>query len=378
MFHWQTQQGLLHSQTALQEAIHAPHAEARARTISALETSPLFHHQSTARRLAQCATTARLYRPQPGKPVQVYVHRCKSRLCPFCGHGRSNHVAQQIEHRMNKMGHPRLIVLTVKSLDLPLRDQIHQLRTWFRALRATRVWRDKVASGLYTIETTRNAETALWHPHINVLYNGDYFPFRALQHAWHQITKASKVVWISEVRDKHGAAWELAKYAGKPQDSKAWPVEALREYASAIHGARLIHEFGDRQTKAIEDADPHAHDRPTGYSVSLPRLVYLANNDNQPALRVLIAAAARFPTLARYIWLQLPQIEPDDVAAARMTAAIHQRASPPIGTTKQAENAPSREKLDADLDAAFRVLQIHAEAGLLHETQPHEDPESWN
>jgi len=341
----------LQHQTALQEAIHEPHQADRDRTIQALAASELDLLRTEARRLAGCASSVHLYIDPAAGKVTEYVHRCKSRLCPFCARFRSAHVADQMQALVDVMTHPRHLVLTVHSRPAPLTEQLADLRNWFAKFRRTPFWRKNVSTGVYTIEVTKNSDTGLWHPHLHILFDGKYLPFKVIQQLWHEITAGSEIVWIEEVYNRQGAVRELCKYIGKPAKSKAWTHADIREYALAIRGTRMVQTFGKRPPKPIVDEDPNTPAEPDRWHVSVSRLVYLAGHDDPLATAALPLIAARWPHLGRYIYSIHPQLEPDQSRADRRLAAmaaIERGWAPPRYPTKPPDDPAALEKQIAD------------------------------
>jgi len=343
----------LPEQTNLQDCLHEPHAEVRDKIINALNSHPVDKTRRWATRLAGCSSRAVLFiDPALGK-VKPWINRCRHRLCPFCAKSRSAHVAHQLHAVLTKMTRPRLIVLTVKSNENNLTEQLANLRTWFRKLRHTPAWKKAVTGGAYTLEITRNEETGAWHPHVHIIYDGEYLPVKLLQFLWHKITGGSSIVWISEVQDREGAARELAKYIGKPQRVATFPDRQLIEYAYAVNGSRMLQTFGNSYGLTVEDKDPGQADAPDTYHVNLSRLAFLAKRGAATPTRLLYFIAERWPLFAPYIYHQHPQLKPDPTPAeaqARLASVLH--GHPPPKTRAQPTH-DDQEMLDAKIFLAF-------------------------
>lgn len=350
-------------QSRLQQCIHEAHRKARLRILIALAESAYRSDQRSARRLATCGNSVRFYiDPDLGK-VSHWMQRCRHRMCPFCARARSATIAAQMHTIVQPMPRPRLLVLTVKSTDQPLGTQLANLRNWFAKLRRRAFWKANVRGGVYTVEITCNEDTGLWHPHLHVIYDGDYLPQKALRFLWHKITGKSDVIWLEEVKDRHGAVKELCKYIGKPQRASAWSNRKIRAYAQAVNGTRMVQTFGATHGRAVEDRDTGRPDAPKEYSVSLQRLVFLARYGAGTPQRLVEAIAARWPCTSGYIYHELPQLAPEPTEADKATrrrAIIEGRAPPRRGPATSAED---REKQDARLFLIFTRYRQEQQAG---------------
>lgn len=298
-------------QNSLQESIHERHWDTRQLIIAALNDSYYTRQKKHARRLAQCADGAALYVHPTQGHVSPWLSRCGSRLCPFCARKRSAAAASQIFSAITIMRQPRMIVLTVKSTEAPLAEQLVALRHAFARLRRYKLWHDRVTGGIYTIEITRNAQTGLFHPHVHIIYDGQYIPQSGLRKAWHKATGGAEIVWISKLRERQNAANELAKYIGKPQGVKDWPNQAIREHEAATRNQRLLHTFGSLHGRHVKDTDRPAQLDPAQYSVRLSRIVYLARLGADAPQRITLLIADRFKMFAPYIYHALPQLSPE-------------------------------------------------------------------
>jgi len=312
----------LPEQNGLQDAIHAPHLAERDRYILALIDSSDRTVQDQARRMATCADSVHLYVDPDLSDVHEYLHRCKCRLCPLCARARSIHIGQQVEALVKAMKKPRHLVLTVKSVDVPLEEQLRNLSTWFAKLRHKAFWQHNVTSGVYTIECTMNERSGKWHPHIHCVFDGHYLPYKIIQRLWHGITNGSEIVWLEPVDDVHGMTNELCKYIGKPQDAEHWTDEQLRTYAKAIRGRRMMQTFGRSKPKPIEDLVPTPAGVEASWSISLSRVLWLADMRQESAYRSLILIAELYPHLGRYIYQRMPQLEPEMTKAERTLAIM--------------------------------------------------------
>jgi len=206
---------------------------------------------------------------------------CGLRICPHCCRQRAAEVAQKLEPflRSKPEDSMRFMVLTDRNcFDL---EQGRELifAAWDR-LRHTKAWKAKVKGCIVTFEATYNphcicglrkrlheghdrktncefkkaeTQTDPWHPHLNVMAEGDYFPHAQLCKMWEKATGGrAKIVHVSAVKNgfidlEEGgtskAARELVKYITKAADLVGDPV-ALEQFLDAVYGRRLLRTYG--------------------------------------------------------------------------------------------------------------------------------------
>ena len=370
-------QQLLSEQTCLQDAVHQPHQRQRDRIMETLAESGDKNLQRQASSMSQCAASLHLFFNQAEGTVREYLHTCKARLCPLCGRRRSAHVAAQITPLVDAMKRPRHLVLTVKSRPDPLRQQITDLVTWFGKFRRTAWWRQNVTQGVYTIEATINERTGLWHPHLHIIFDGNYLPVKRIQYLWHIITGGSEIVWIEEAYSNPGLIAELCKYIGKPQKSEHWTDDQLREYALAIRGTRMVQTFGKKLLSAIRDENPPDEPKRDDDSISLSRIVWLATHGNEPAMQALPLLAMLSKHMARFIYAMMPQLEPDLTPAQRLLKAyaiIDAGRAPPATTNKP----PPIDKPDLERQLAPLLSRAACAQDSWYTHQPQAPVQQWS
>ena len=206
---------------------------------------------------------------------------CSLRICPHCCRQRATEVAQKLEpFLVSKPEHSlRYMVLTERNcVDL---DEGRAL-IWaaFARLRRSVAWKKKVKGCVVTFEATYNPhcvcglrkrehsaygrargcefrkaeqQTDPWHPHLNVLFEGEYFPHAQLCRMWEDATQGrAKVVHVSAVKNgfidlEEGgtskAARELVKYITKASDLVGDFI-ALEEFLDAVYNRRLLRTYG--------------------------------------------------------------------------------------------------------------------------------------
>jgi len=343
----------LGTQTAFQDAVHSPHQALRARLVRVLDVPDNIPLGRQADALRNCGTGAGLTpADEPGK-LRPYMSRCKQRLCPFCAQARANKLAGDLTAEVLSMSHPKTLVLTVKSRTAPLAEQLHHLRDSFRKLRRTPTWRNTVARGVYVIEITVNADTGLWHPHLHAIIDGGYLPQKLLRKAWFDATGDSEIVWIQAVKDPTAAAWDTAKYAGKPAKIHTLTEDQLREYALAVRSQRMIQGFGKKAAPVVNDEDTKALDAPKVSGIGLAALLDMTNAGHAAPARLLYLAALRWPTYGRYVWDHMPSFTPDGLDPAVVAPFDNLIPAPTSPPPRGGDRAGPHDRLDAALWEAW-------------------------
>jgi len=360
----------LPTQNELQAAIHERHREARDRLLVALylHGSPALRNASLS--MAQCSSRATFYVSQTESKVRPRLWRCRERMCPICGRARSFQVADQVNAIVAQMQHPRQVILTVASNNKPLTTQLRFLRTAFSRLRRTPWWNRHVTGGAYTIEVTLNADTGQWHPHVHMIVDGSYIPWKELQAYWHRITEGSKVIWVSDVTSRRDSVLELCKYVGKPVASEAWPATELCEYALAVRGQRMVQSFGRWRRYKLLDQDKDLVLAPDTYEVSLGNLMWLTGQGYSQPRELVALIAERWPQFGAYIYGKYAQLETREHAQHRRMKALDRirGIKSPTPDTESPETKAKR--LDPRILVAFAMHRL-AEAEGTYE-RPHD------
>lgn len=209
------------------------------------------HHRHLASKLAKCSHTFRQWGCAEGHRWVAPENACSLRICPHCSHKRSAEVAGRIEPYVSEhLPRLRYVVLSEPNCK-SLREGQESLRKSWTALRRSVCWKRHVVGCITVEEVTYNPKTRTWHPHLNVLMEGEYFPHEELRQAWKKATKGrSRQVFISAADP--GTVRELIKYVTKIADFIGRP-EVLDEFLTAIEGRRLIRTYGTFRGLAVEE-----------------------------------------------------------------------------------------------------------------------------
>lgn len=180
---------------------------------------------------------------------RVVANACESRACPRCGRKQQ---AESSDRLALWLGNPkpkqfRMITLTMKSTDAPLKQQLSALRASFRRLRQTTLWKTTQSFGKAVIEITYNHERRQWHPHLHVLSRGKFISQMNLADTWSMCSKGSRICDVRAVKNGKHCARYMAKHLGKPPDFYDAPnaLALAVEWYKAIRNAKMLLSFGD-------------------------------------------------------------------------------------------------------------------------------------
>ena len=182
------------------------------------------------------------------------------RLCPHCSRRRSLILAGRVEEFLVGREGLRYVVLSERnSVDLAA-GTASLWASWGR-LRRWVSWKRKVKGCIVALEVTRNLQEGTWHPHLNVLFEGEYFPQEELKQAWIKATEGRGSQVYIKAADV-GTVRELIKYVTKVADLLGDPA-ALDEFLTAVKGARLVRTYGTfRGISVADEESPEADECP--------------------------------------------------------------------------------------------------------------------
>ncbi len=175
---------------------------------------------------------------------QIVVHamHCKHRGCPACQKIKAASRRKEFDQTLLLMSSPKMITLTVRSNDEPLRDQVKHLTESFRRLRQRSFWQRRRIWGYWVLEVTYNATTARWHPHLHVICNSPFLPVQVLSEHWLQVTGDSPIVDVRKI-DRQGLAGYLSGYVTKMLSLWGAPVDPF-QLLEEMKGLRMLNQFG--------------------------------------------------------------------------------------------------------------------------------------
>lgn len=220
----------------------------------------------------------------------VIPYCCNSRMCPACSREKSRKTFSRIvdtigpdfefyTHRV------MWVTLTIRnppegSLDQGIRD----LLKGFRRLRRPKemngrrglhwnCWTEKVEGYIWNLEVSHNMKARTWHPHIHIVFTGDFLPWQELKAEWLKALKPTGRagdVKIGEAyfKDARGnkisaidapdgryaldCLLEATKYTLKPFESDI-PSSCIFELTDAVFRKRLFGSGGSWHLKPEQD-----------------------------------------------------------------------------------------------------------------------------
>lgn len=179
---------------------------------------------------------------------------CSVRMCPHCAHRRARIMAARVQKFIVGKTNLRYLVLAERNSS-NLKDGVDSLWAAWMRLRRSVHWKRKVRGSIAVLEVTYNRDSRTWHPHLNVLMDGDYFPFEQVNLLWQAATAGNGRTSHISAADE-GTVRELIKYTLKVAERKKEETgvsslrlivdrpEAIDEFLSALYGARLIRTYG--------------------------------------------------------------------------------------------------------------------------------------
>lgn len=280
-------------ETSSQRKLHAKWASQRRSIIDAMMYGD-GAMVKRAQRIEGCCSHPLLTTRTTGECGMV-LYCCRDRMCPRCQAGRSLQNAKKLGAVITSMNAPRQVELTIRHKQASLSSEIDRLWTAFRALKKTPLWKKVCKGGVGVLEVTVNEKDRTWHPHLHLVVDGEYCPQKLLADEWERITGDSKVVYIQAVHDRSRTAKYISKYLAKSSDPCSMSGPEIREFASAMHGRRLVFTFGSFHRVPVDPrpaAQSHKDDVPL---ISAHRLTAAAIAGFAGAQRAvdLIAAANR-------------------------------------------------------------------------------------
>lgn len=272
--------------TRAQRELHKEFWKDRVHILDALLSAHDAALNKRAVRIDDCCSFPSVAVKSDGKPALI-LHRCKDRMCPRCQKQRSLTLSARIAELVKGMNAPRMVTLTLKHRNASLSQEHKRLADGFKALRKSKFWKANVKGGVYGIETPRNVQTQKWHCHMHLIVDGSFMSQKTLSAEWKIATGDSDIVDIRMVNDREKTAKYLAKYILKPNAVTEWDFLAVREFATALKGKRLVHTFGTLHGKNVDPAKDPAEATVDAPLCSLHRLTNWAERGHAAAQRAI-------------------------------------------------------------------------------------------
>lgn len=245
---------------------HSFWRDRRPRMRRALQNAGAPAHRLTAwDRCGSCAWIL-LHPEHPGR-ARLVCHRCHDRFCEACQAERRRRVCRNLQDALTtryRVKHPhtavprlRFLTLTLRSSTAPLREQLDRLYSCFGRFRHRKAIQRVMQGGISFLELTLNPRTRLFHPHLHILFEGDYLPQKVASDTWKSVTEDSYIVDIRAIKTIAQACSYVAKYASKGiGPSVLNSPNHLTESIEAVSGRRIFNTFGSWSQLGLTDQPP--------------------------------------------------------------------------------------------------------------------------
>lgn len=197
-----------------------------------------------ADKISNCGRGAAVYKDEDGWVV-IGTSRCKSRHCPSCMEMRSKRTFARVKYVVDRIDEIRMLTLTKRASDKPLKEQIKELRDAWQKLRRRKQLKNRIKGGIVVIEITHNAKTGKWHPHLHILYDGLFIAHDIIKENWKAVTKDSEIVDIRRISSRMKAVAYVAKYVSKTNAMPKTAIGKTKEWVHAVSGLREFSTFGN-------------------------------------------------------------------------------------------------------------------------------------
>lgn len=230
--------------------------------VGALERTE--YHRHLAAKVHNCHKKFRHKRCDQNHDWAKADNSCSVRLCPHCSHRKVKKVGSKVQAFTVGKENLRYIVLA-ESNSANLDEGIKSLYAAWDRLRRSVFWKRYVSGSIAVLEVTWSTKRNDWHPHLNVLFEGEYIPFEALNQRWQKATEGrGRTSRIQKANE--GTVFELIKYTLKVAEYKDTSdgrvlellfedPSVLDEFLSAIYGLRVIRTYGGFRSMGDVEGD---------------------------------------------------------------------------------------------------------------------------
>ena len=254
--------------------------------------------------------------------------RCRDRVCPICAAKRGRDLAVKLADILQHADALRHLTLTLEATTEPLRVQVDHLLASFRRLRQHQQWGRHVSGGVACVQVTKNAVSGLWHPHLHVVVDGEYFAHPIIKEAWARASKGATIVHITRSTSVRSTARYIARYVASPDDLGSWSGTELAEYALALHGRRLVLAFGNLHGSKLPPKEKEDPKGPSQMVCHIAAIQWGIRNGSRSARRVFELTTLHYPGIAyainpaRPLMRSIERDPPVEVRMALVDAAV--------------------------------------------------------
>jgi len=186
--------------------------------------------------------------------LKIATNACRCRFCEACAREKRSTIVRNVATVLDGRS-LRLLTLTLKSTDAPLSDQLDRIYSCFRAFRASAKIKPVMRGGLSFLELTYSPLRRQWHPHLHILFEGDYLPHAVAKAVWFAVTGDSYIVDIRGLGSSKAAASYVSKYATKSISAYIWTQPGLLDLVyAAMRSRRTFATFGCFRGLALSKA----------------------------------------------------------------------------------------------------------------------------
>ena len=227
--------------------------------VEALEKTE--HHRHLAEKVMACHKKFRKRTCDQNHSWARAENSCSCRVCPHCAHRRAGVLARRTQALVVGKTGLRYVVLAERSCKKLKKGIVSLYKAW-NSLRRSVCWKGKVQGSIAVLEVTYNKQRRTWHPHLNVLIEGEYFPFAELNLAWRGATEGRGQTSHIGQADA-GTIKELLKYTLKVAERDGNgdlqlildEAKPLDEFLAAVYGVRLVRSYGTFHGLKVADEE---------------------------------------------------------------------------------------------------------------------------
>lgn len=213
-------------------------------------------HKHLVKRVAECHRSFRHKVCGNNHQWAQPAKSCNCRLCPHDQRKRSLRLSHRWSEFLMKRHDLRYVVFSERN-SADLHEGITSLYSAWKRLRASGLWKQAAEGSIAVLEVTYNREEKTWHPHLNVLFEGDYIPFEALRQEWSEATRHRGQTSFIKKADT-GTVRELLKYVTKLSDFVEHPV-AVDDFLGAVARRRFIRTYGTFYSIPVDETEGTEH-----------------------------------------------------------------------------------------------------------------------
>lgn len=227
--------------------------------IAALKALPTFRNEELSKKVSACHRDFVRKRCDQGHEwVDPVPTTCGCRLCPHDQRKRSVALGARLSAFLADRNHRYRYLVLSEQNSTDLREGLKSLLASWTRFRRSQFWSERVRGAALAVEVTYNSKPdspsyKTWHPHINVLFEGEFLPFEELNAAWVAATRDhGRSSYIKAVKGwSQGGEFttieapirELIKYVTKLADIVAFP-DAVDEFITATYNLRFFRTYG--------------------------------------------------------------------------------------------------------------------------------------